>query len=414
MRTRKSNRVKPQKAVVEADPEVDFEDEDEPQPVRRARGEDDDDDFKSPSPAAVADDEEEEETPEAAPEPMDVDIAPAAVANDAEESDFVEAEEEPQGTTPRKARKPNTKAAAPISPAGYMDILAHRSTHYIQSFTGAFDRSVKGKALLRAWYGQEQGQLMGLMLARWYELSVLPPKVPATKDDRLGFRVWTRDGAKREKAAAEGWYARMKASQPQAAFRSLSEAEAQTYLSVFDSGFLPVLVGPVDAQSDLKLSSGNGVSLHSSGAPVDNDESGSRANAGWLLDAGGIVPSLAWKPAQDKGDTQLLALAVAPHADQDVAKYEKGSQAADFQTTGTVQIWAFSGEMSTDGLIKASRSPPYRLTTLCLDRGRARRVQWSPICRLLAILCSSGCVCVVEPREDGNGDYGKRASGCEI
>jgi transcription factor C subunit 6 len=252
------------------------------------------------------------------------------------------------------------------------------------------------------------------MIARWYELSVLPPKMPnAGKDDELGFGLWTPGRHEKERALAQKWYSRMKAAQVGRSFRVLSEAEAQPYRTITNASSMPVLIGPADSQSELHLKSGDAVTLSSTGAPENDKAASGRANAGWLLDIGGVVPSLAWKPAEGDGGTeQILAMAVVSHVDQSVAQYQKESHNPEFQQNGTIHIWSFTGEATEQGYVRASKDQARRLRTLCLNRGRAKRVQWSPTCGLLAIICGDGSVFIVEPQEGGSGDFGRCSEIC--
>lgn len=405
MKTRKSTRAVKKKPTV-ADQNIDFEDDDRPLPASRTRDNDpDDDDFNPPSPANA---EQDDEGSDAEEDLMELDDVPAGKAAEGNADSDFSGEEKP---APKRRAAPKVRAIPVVPDTGYLDITTARSTQFVQGFVGPFDRGVRGNALIRTWYGPDAPRIRQ-MLGRWYELSVLPPKVSSARGhDNLALRPWASKKAELEKASADAWCQRMKAAQSQSPFRLLSEAEAQPYNAMLSAGSLPTLIGAGSAQKDFHFTAGEAICLDSSGAPSNGDQDSDRANAGWLLDAGGIVPSLSWKPTSGKVQEtdQILALAVISHSDQSIAQYEKESQQnPDFLKHGMVQIWAFPAEES-DGMTRASRAPARCQRTLCFDRGRARKVQWSPVGGLLAVLCGDGSVSVVEPKEGGNGDYGKLA-----
>lgn len=331
-------------------------------------------------------------------------------AMEVDEPDDLEASglDEEAPTPSRRKSKQRVHKITNAKDAGYMDISTARGTQFsVLGYIGPYDRGTKGKPLLRVWYGPNAEDIdqARRMLVWWSDFTVLPPKVLVKDADDPISRVWAPGRYAKEKELAEAWYNRMKSAQGGDQFISLPSEESQLYASTL--GALPVVIGPRDAQIHRSFSPGDHIPITENALPVDVDKSQSRKNAGWLFDVGGLVLDLDWAPEDEDTNTQRLALAVIPHADQQMYNYEKESSNPGFQRYGTVQIWTFEGADGLNGYLNAAKTPATHLKTLCLDRGRVKRISWSPTRGLLAILCGDGSVCVVEPGTTGSGEFGE-------
>ena len=111
-----------------------------------------------------------------------------------------------------------------------------------------------------------------------------------------------------------------------------------------------------------------------------------------------------WEPREKgSGEAQVLAMAVIPHADQEIYNYEEEASKPGFGMPGWVQLWEFEGERLENGSFRPARRKPRRKQVLTLDRGRARRVKWNPRGEQLAILCGNGEIVITEPEEYQDG-----------
>ncbi|EQK99930.1 WD40/YVTN repeat-like-containing domain protein [Ophiocordyceps sinensis CO18] len=301
---------------------------------------------------------------------------------DAEMVVEVEAEQQPPATanpSRRRARKPSSKAdVAAAGPVAYRELEPVPSdSHAVKSYIGPYDRCLRGQSLISIWFGphRDDVQTIQRLLDRWVLI--------------------------------------------------LTESAALPY--VLPKRPLPVLLGPYPAQRVVTFLPGDAYCLSLAGVPfdqgdsdnnqaVDQDDSDSeqeddsRRPMGWMLDTGGIVVGMDWAPRaqQDLLQSQLLALAVIPHADHETFDYETEHQKPDFQRHGIVQLWAFDGERLANGIIRPSTRRPTLRRRLCFDCGRARRVKWSPTGGHLAVICGHGSVRVLEiGDQDTDGAYEK-------
>lgn len=364
---------------------------------------------------------------------------------DAEMVVEVEAEQQPPATanpSRRRARKPSSKAdVAAAGPVAYRELEPVPSdSHAVKSYIGPYDRCLRGQSLISIWFGphRDDVQTIQRLLDRWVLWPVMPPKLlprealpVARRDGRnleqrpLGEKnVWLGKGvADREAELAKLWRAQIE-TPSFAASRILTESAALPY--VLPKRPLPVLLGPYPAQRVVTFLPGDAYCLSLAGVPfdqgdsdnnqaVDQDDSDSeqeddsRRPMGWMLDTGGIVVGMDWAPRaqQDLLQSQLLALAVIPHADHETFDYETEHQKPDFQRHGIVQLWAFDGERLANGIIRPSTRRPTLRRRLCFDCGRARRVKWSPTGGHLAVICGHGSVRVLEiGDQDTDGAYG--------
>lgn len=162
---------------------------------------------------------------------------------------------------------------------------------------------------------------------------------------------------------------------------------------------MPVLVGP-DA-TEVMFAPGSGHALSQGGLPFGSDEGD--VASGWMFDTGGLATGVSWAPRS--GQKQLLAVAVAPHADQEAHDGDEQTR-IEFQAYGTVQLWEVQTDTEASTAVP-STAPPMLRRTLCLPHGRARRVEWNPAGSHLAVLCADGGVYVFEADTEGTEAFGK-------
>ncbi|KAI8667720.1 hypothetical protein NCS55_00794600 [Fusarium keratoplasticum] len=357
MKTRRSNRTK--RYTVE---KYDFEGSSDEEILKRAANAEDDDNFDVT--AAAEESAEEEEL---------------ALEEEALESEgFVS---EPDGIPDRFARqrikpiRPFNVRAAGLT--GYLDVEPVADGRIVRSYWGPYDRGVKGRPLIEAWYGRHEDgiKMVQGMLDRWMDWTALPPKVKG-EDGQKNRGVWSPNFFEREAYNAEHWYERVRESLPDADSRvRLPPEEAQLYQ--FRREAMPVLMGPLTSQQEVKFEPGDAYPISQDGLPISEEDESSAA-AGWMFDTGGIVTSMDWAPLHSANAPQLLALCVIPHSDQEHYDYEQESMKPDFQKYGAVQLWEFVGERQDDGFARPSSRKPTLRKTICLEYGRARRVKWSP------------------------------------
>ncbi|RDA94031.1 hypothetical protein CP533_5285 [Ophiocordyceps camponoti-saundersi (nom. inval.)] len=301
---------------------------------------------------------------------------------------------------PKPRKKQST--SGPSSSSDYRAIEPVPSdSHVYQSYSGPYNRALRGQSLVAIWYGprKQDMHVCQQLLDRWLHRTVLPPKSGPTLD----VPAWIpKSDLEREAILAEKWRVRCVREGPA---RVLTPNEAEPYR--FPDRPLSVLMGPYPDQRVFTFRPGDAHCLAQDGMPYDDkgDEEGEqeRVPIGWMLDVGGIVISMDWAPGQ--GKEQRLALAVVPHADEELFDFEAEHQKPDFLRHGVVQIWAFRSDKAK-GFIRPSTRRPRLLKTLCFDCGRARRVKWSPVCDHLAVICGDGRVCVIETEGDqGEGAY---------
>ncbi|RDA82871.1 hypothetical protein CP532_0400 [Ophiocordyceps camponoti-leonardi (nom. inval.)] len=289
--------------------------------------------------------------------------------------------------SPRQPKRRKTQpTSVPSSSKDYRAIEPVPSdSHVYQSYSGPYNRALRGQSLVAIWYGPRKQDMAVCqrLLDRWLHLTVLPPKSRRTLDTS----VWVpKVDLEREAALAERW--RLSCAREEAA-RVLTPDEAKPYQ--FPDRPLSVLLGPYPNQRVFTFRPGDAHCLAQDGTPYadDGDEEGreERVPIGWMLDVGGIVISIDWAPGQEK--EQRLALAVVPHADEELFDYESEHRKPDFLRHGVVQIWAFRADKG-NSFTRPSTRRPRLLRTLCFDCGRARRVKWSPACDHLAVICGDG------------------------
>ncbi|KAF7557876.1 hypothetical protein G7046_g5933 [Stylonectria norvegica] len=384
MRTRRSNRTK--SYAIE---KYDFEGSSDEELIQRAGVDNDDDNFEA---AAAVESVDEEELA----------LEQEAAETEASVSDPEGAPDHFQSQTVKPIRPFNVRA---VGVTGFLDVEPVADRHFIRTYCGAYDRSLRGYALLEAWYSRHpEGYETALaILERWKDWTVLPPKVKNDEESEKDKGIWSPNFFEREAYNAEHWYERVRDSMPGADSQlRLSKEAAEPYR--FQRGPMPVLMGPYESQQEYKFRTGDAYTLSQSGIPLEEDGSDGKVPNGWIFNVGGIVTGMDWAPQQTPHSPQILALCVVPYSDQEFYDFQQESAKPDFQKHGVIQLWEFHGEW-VDGYLRPAQQLPKLRKTLCLEHGRARRVRWSPACGLLAVLCDDGEVYVFEARVDGDGDY---------
>lgn len=391
MRTRKTNRNK--SYAVE---KYDFDGSSDEEHLRRVVNRDDNDGNFNAAGAAEESAEEEEE------EDVEMEIQPGAVESEGVISDL---EDKPDKFASQRVKPitPFNVRAAGIT--AYLDMEPVADGRIVRTYCGPYDRSVRGRLLVEAWFGRHEDgvKTAAKMLDRWMDQTVLPPKLKSDEWEK-DKGIWSPNFFEREAHNAEHWYERVHDSLPKEGSRiRLSEEEARPYQ--FQRGVLPVLMGPHTAQREIKFEAGDAYAVLDTGLPLDHDDGIAKTATGWIFDAGGIVTGMDWAPLHGPNAPQLLALCVIPHSDQEYYDYEQESTRPDFQKHGVVQLWELVGERSDDGFARPTSRRPELRKTICFDYGRVRRVQWSPTCGFLAVLCDNGNVYVIEASDEYEG-YG--------
>ncbi|KAK5996721.1 Transcription factor C subunit 6-like protein [Cladobotryum mycophilum] len=376
MRTRRSNRTK-RYTVEKYDFEISSEDE-EPQKSRKD-AEAKDDNFDAGAVEQSAEGEGEEEGEE------------LGLNESGSEAD--------PGDKPSRQRVKPIKTFNARAPLGsdYLDIEPVPPEGQHKGYVGPYERGMRGKALVRAWYGpqQERIDMAHQLLERWQGWTVLPPKVSHDEYEPTDKAFWSPKMLKNETRLAEQWWAQAKQTLLQDdAWVELSPGESHLYQMPREC--MPALLGQHDAQREIIFETDCCYPLSHNGIPFGQDDDERKTANGWMLDVGGVVLGMDWAPLRHKNPKQLLAMAVIPHSDQEFYNFEEEATNPNFQRHGTVQIWEFGGTKTGEGLIRPLTETAMRLKTLCFEYGRVRRVRWSPACSHLAALCGDGTVCVVD------------------
>lgn len=280
-------------------------------------------------------------------------------------------------------------------------------TQIVRPYTGPVDRYAATNSLLNALYGLNSGSLEKIqrIIARWTPWKMLPPKRKDELHGQTDASVWAPKAAQKEATYADAWLKRVRETLPECfSTRRLTSEQAGAYGQ--PQLPMPVLIGPAASQAEVSFKPGDGYTISRSGAPYEQGSGEALPPAGWVFDTGGIVLDMDWASHRTADFHQLLALAVVPHGDQEMYNYEVEASKPYFERHGTVCVWEFVGGDQVNGYRRPSTKAPKLWKTLCLDKGRARRVQWNPCCGHLAILCGDGMVYIVHPGEDGDGGNG--------
>jgi transcription factor C subunit 6 len=393
MRTRRSNRQK--RYFTETFDLGEGSDDNESSALpRRARDvEEDDENFAAPDNDSAADQDDDEDEGE----DEDADDDKLVVESDSDASvSGVEGVMRPASRIrDNKSIRASTARLAGVPQ--YLNITPFPSENQLpRGYAGYFDRNVRGRGLVRAWYGPDpkRMEIAARLLERWGPWKLLPPKEAVPNPDRPRKGVWSSDIFERETGFVERWLERLKHDRPPGtSFSHLSLDESHPYR--LGPGTIPVLVGPSDSQTEIRLSSGGGVAITQHGLPFEQDEDPDKVPGGWMVDTGGIVLNMEWA-SQRRNQTQLVAMVVIPYGDQEIYSYGEQGIKPDCQRHGMIQLWEFSGQRTSQNTyIPDKESMPSLYKTICTDRGRVRSIRWNPACNHLAVLCHGGAICVV-------------------
>lgn len=362
-------------------------------PKRAAR--DDDDAFEAP-----AQDDADADDDEAQPEDDSASDAPS-IASSAPRRALPGRDKRPQ--------PPGTTDPSAIEPYPF-------SKKTTRAYEGPLKRQRKTPYILEYMYGPEDAhtRLACGMLNRWYGLDVRPGRAEGEAGPMV--TPWVRDGFEGGQAGAlrgwmEGW--RGEARQRMV---TVGAGDVEEYVSR-PEGDLAVLLGPYGDQDEVIFNGGKGraFAVDDHDLPIYDADDVSKTPRGWVFDAGGLIPSLAWAPQSASG-SQYLALCVVPYSDQDYPNTAEREAHKGSRKQGTIQLWKLTGGKTEAEDMVPSAEPPVLVRTLCLDWGRARRVRWCPVpsvddsvLGLLAILTGDGRVRVLEiprPADNERGAYG--------
>ncbi|KAG5980364.1 hypothetical protein E4U55_004104 [Claviceps digitariae] len=311
----------------------------------------------------------------------------------------------PTRPSARRAKKKTPTAPASTGkinpPAGtYLDVESVTTDTHLKGYTGPYDRSMRGQTLISTWYGPDPEAIRVLqgLLNRWMAWTVLPPKWVAPMEGDGDDDGACASSARRSKTAGLFANGDRRGAFPEYPHHQQQQQQQPRYIPLYGSARQPfeqphlgirLLMGPSSPSPDpdpdpnnpphhhhhhpheWTMYPGDAHPLTQSWLPYHEDPSPNKLPTGWILDAGGLVTSMDWSP-QPRGhppQTQLLALAVIPHADQQNYHYESEHQRPGFHAHGTVQVWALEGleteteteEQKQDGAVRPSLRPP-RLT----------------------------------------------------
>ncbi|KOS21827.1 hypothetical protein ESCO_002033 [Escovopsis weberi] len=362
MRPRRSTRVK-RYTVEKYDFELESDDEAQTQKtLRDDEGKDGNFDADAAEEAAENEDAGEEEDDDAAEEEE----------IDDNDDDHDDGGEDPElGSSADEGERftgPSHEQGEPLRNIDYLDIEPVPPEGQHKGYVGPYERGMRGKALVRAWYGPrpEKIAMAHQLLERWRGWTVLPPKVPHGEHEPTDRAFWSADVVEKESRLAQEWWSRVKPSLTRGdAWVELPLGETHPYQMPLHS--MPALMGQHDAQQEVIFEAGCCYPLSHNGLPFDRDGDPEKTTSGWMLDVGGVVLGMDWAPNRHKNPRQLLAMAVIPHSDQDFYNYEEASVNPDFQRHGIVQIWQFLGSEPYEGIVRPSAENALRVRTLCFD-----------------------------------------------
>ncbi|KAL0936236.1 Transcription factor tau subunit sfc6 [Colletotrichum truncatum] len=271
-----------------------------------------------------------------------------------------------------------------------------RPTRY---YTGALKRGQRIQ-VLDFFYGPEEEavRIAGWLLNRWAGYGVLPSKVP-DGDACPVPSPWLEEGyAEQQEKVAREWFVRVKEEKGWTeGERGMSAEEAAEY-RIQPGGQLATLLGPYPEQKEVRIAPYDGITLSESGLPLE--KASEEKSAGWMFDVGGLVVGMDWA-IRAEGASQILALAVIPHSDQQLV-----SEASYDKKKGMIQLWEVRSVEDENGMIYPENSPARLARTVCADWGRIKRIKWCPVpftddgsLGLVALLCGDGQVHVVSIKD---------------
>jgi transcription factor C subunit 6 len=280
-------------------------------------------------------------------------------------------------------------------------------------YAGPLRRYARYSALRDAMYGPEYQRIKIIwdLEIRWTHFPVLPPMLPAEDPQGVIPSPWLPRGFERHhKQRGARWYDTYQTNSPNfQVTRALSPEQAQVFIPEAD-GDLTTLIGPWDKQKEFRLSQSGGLSLSSSGLPIEDPDSTDQTSNGWMFDVGGIPLAAAWAPTA-RQDIQVLAIATIPFSDQESTQSEDPSTEAAAKRTGSIQLWEFVADMPENRLASPSRRPPRFLGAHCFDWGRPKRLQFCPVpldssgtYGIMAVLCGDGKVRVIDAKYADDAD----------
>jgi transcription factor C subunit 6 len=265
----------------------------------------------------------------------------------------------------------------------------------------------KPEMLLDGLYGSNPDDLhiAERLLARWYQYEVLPSKAMNARTYPIP-SPWLPEGFESaQQAVLRDWYERYRINSTESTRRPqsvtvLSADEAESYLPETDGDLgVSIVLNPVPEK--VRFTRFHAIAISKSDSPLSENGQEDEIPAGWLFDTGGLVLAMDWAP-KGSDDPQILALAVIPHSDQAPVRKVSGVLQTANKQYGMIQLWEFLGTTCEAGFVRPSRKAPTFKGGICLDTGRARRLQWCPIkfqnkraMGLLAVLCD-GKVYVIE------------------
>ncbi|KAK3318004.1 WD40-repeat-containing domain protein [Apodospora peruviana] len=419
MRLRKARGIR--KSYVEQPVALDDDDE---EPIVVPDDQSGDDDFDAQPEGGQSnhgddDDDDEEEDDDEDNDEKDEDVVPSS---EDEEDDDAENDEAATGgkasaggaaaaTTSTKPKKQRNAGVGMIQSRKNFHDIPHyplETRIVTRVYAGPLRRYARYSALRDSMYGPEYQRIKIIwdLEKRWQDFSVLPPKFPPASPKGVVPSPWVPLTFERDQErAAFYWYDEYQVNASDSEIQQSREIPAERGERLVPQagcgGDLAVLVGPWDAQKEVRISPGSSLSISMSGLPVDDPDAKGEESAGWMFDVGGIPLAMGWAPSTRK-DAQLLAVASIPFSDQELAaRREDGRPTAASEkpnlSAGSIQFWEFDADRRNPGLASTSANPPRLLVTRCFDWGRPKRLQWCPVpldaastCGLLAVLCGDG------------------------
>lgn len=351
----------------------------------------DDDNFEAPPPDPEDDEDDRMDLDGGGDDDFEAED-PSSLAIDAGNRDFDDEDDE---------RPAYTSSAGLRKRQGDMAALEkyHADGRPTRYYTGALKRGQRNQ-ILDYFYGPDEEAIgiAGWLLSRWAAYGVLPSKVPGGDACPVS-SPWLEEGHLEEQVeVSKVWFARISGGEGvTGAEREMSREEAEKW-RVKPDGELKTVIGPYPEQKEVKIAPHECLVLSESGLPMEGEAD--EKVAGWMFDVGGLVISMDWA-LRGEGDSQILALAVSPHTDQQL----DAEDAVDEQK-GTIQLWELHGRTDKNGMLYSQNRSAKLARTVCSEWGRVKRIKWCPIpftddgsLGLMALLCGDGQVHVVSIKD---------------
>lgn len=275
----------------------------------------------------------------------------------------------------------------------------HADGRPTRHYTGALKRGQRIQ-VLDYFYGPEEDAIgvAGWMLSWWAGHGVLPSKLAAGDACPIP-SPWIEEGYwERQRKAAGTWFVKVKDEKGvQEAERVMSSEDAEGY-QVSSGGGLKLLLGPSPEKTEVRIAPTESIVLSETGLPLA-ETAGERV-AGLMFDVGGLVVGMDWA-IREEGESQVLALAVIPHSDQQLEP-----ESPHDEKKGIIQLWEMRRRRNDNGITYPENRPARLARTICVDWGRVRRIKWCPVpftenrsLGLMALLCGDGQVHVVSIKD---------------